>query len=293
MPGNTSLAVSAPASWADTTVPQDFRMFSSVRLQVTGISGTWTPTMSLTASGTYASVSIYDYQGAAAASITTNGIYVLPGGGWLKLTGGSGGTFVVSAYSTSLTTGGGGGGDATAARQDTGNASLASAVTALQIMDDWDETNRAAVNTIAGQVGVAAGAGSVSALVQRVTLASDDPLVARVPAALGAGGGLKTDPAPSDYEKVAASQTDQVMGTGAAGDRLDAILVIPANLNPGEISIEDGATNTIIFAGGTGSVGSLIPFLIPLGTQGIVSVSGGWEVTTGANVSVIGFGQFT
>jgi hypothetical protein len=48
--------------------------------------------------------------------------------------------------------------------------------TALEIIDDWDESDRAKVNPIAGQVGVAAGAGAVSALTQRVTLASDDRL---------------------------------------------------------------------------------------------------------------------
>lgn len=55
---------------------------------------------------------------------------------------------------------------------------LASAVTALQIIDDWDESDRAKVNPIAGQAGVAAGAGAVGATTQRVTLASDDPGVA-------------------------------------------------------------------------------------------------------------------
>lgn len=45
----------------------------------------------------------------------------------------------------------------------------------LAVLDDWDESDRAKVNPIVGQAGVAAGAGAVSATVQRVTLASDDP----------------------------------------------------------------------------------------------------------------------
>ncbi len=63
----------------------------------------------------------------------------------------------------------------------TGAATLAeqqSQTTALQIIDDWDETDRAKVNIIVGQAGVAAGAGAVGATVPRVTLASDDPGVA-------------------------------------------------------------------------------------------------------------------
>lgn len=54
---------------------------------------------------------------------------------------------------------------------------LAAAVTALQILDDWDESDRAKVNIIVGQAGVAGGAGAVSATTQRVTLGSDDPAV--------------------------------------------------------------------------------------------------------------------
>ena len=47
----------------------------------------------------------------------------------------------------------------------------------VQIMDDWDESDRAKANIIVGQAGVAAGAGAVGATVQRATLASDDPAV--------------------------------------------------------------------------------------------------------------------
>lgn len=49
--------------------------------------------------------------------------------------------------------------------------------TAVEIMDDWDEANRAAVNLIAGQVAVTGGAGAVAANTPRTTLASDDPAV--------------------------------------------------------------------------------------------------------------------
>jgi len=55
---------------------------------------------------------------------------------------------------------------------------LAGAATSLAILDDWDETNRAAVNTIAGQVGVQGASGTVTALTQRVVLATDVALPA-------------------------------------------------------------------------------------------------------------------
>ncbi len=56
-------------------------------------------------------------------------------------------------------------------------ADTAAIQTAVEIMDDWDESNRAAVNLIASQVGITGGAGAVAANTPRVTLASDDPAV--------------------------------------------------------------------------------------------------------------------
>jgi hypothetical protein len=108
---------------------------------------------------------------------------------------------------------------------------------------------------------------------------------------------LNTDPADvsvasSAFETVAASQTDHMLGsTGAAGDRLDGLLVIPATKSPGAVSIEHQDTNIPVFAGGADSVTTLHPFYVEL--NGIRSIGGGWEITTGANVSVIAFGKFT
>ena len=65
----------------------------------------------------------------------------------------------------------------TLASDDPAVAQLLLIAASLSVLDDWDETNRAAVNTIAGQVAVTGGAGVVAANTQRVTLASDDPAV--------------------------------------------------------------------------------------------------------------------
>jgi len=94
-----------------------------------------------------------------------------------------------------------------------------------------------------------------------------------------------------EYETVAASQTNQVLGpTGATGDYISGLLVIPATTSPGLVTLIDNATSIPVFVGGASSVSNLVPFLIPLG---MYSVSGSWRVTTGANVSVIGIGNFT
>ena len=57
---------------------------------------------------------------------------------------------------------------------------VAAILTAAQIIDDWDESDRAKVNLIAGQAGISAGAGAVAANTPRVTHASDDPVTVAV-----------------------------------------------------------------------------------------------------------------
>lgn len=96
----------------------------------------------------------------------------------------------------------------------------------------------------------------------------------------------------TEYETVAASQTNQTIGaTGAAGDLLNGLLVIPTTTSPGAVAIKDGSGTAItVFAGGASSVSGLVPFFVPLGIR---SAAGAWQVTTGANVSVIAVGDFT
>jgi hypothetical protein len=91
------------------------------------------------------------------------------------------------------------------------------------------------------------------------------------------------------YETVAASQTDQALGTtGEAGDVLEAILIVPATTAAGNVSIKDGGGSAIsVFV--TGTLSDLTPIYLPLNLK---SVSGAWKITTGANVSVIGIGNF-
>jgi len=92
----------------------------------------------------------------------------------------------------------------------------------------------------------------------------------------------------SQYETVAASQTGQALGvTGAVGDYLRRIIIIPATTSPGLVTILDGATSIPIMVAGTTTIA---PIVVELGLR---SVSGAWSVTTGANVSVIGVGFFT
>lgn len=97
-----------------------------------------------------------------------------------------------------------------------------------------------------------------------------------------------------DYETVAAGVTTpgQTMGaTGAKGDHLEYVLIIPTSTSPGAVSIKDGGATAIeIFPGGASSVSTLIPFPVPWGAR---SVNGAWQIITGSNVRAVGFGRFT
>ena len=110
-----------------------------------------------------------------------------------------------------------------------------------------------------------------------------------------ASNGLVVQSSASEYESVAASQTDQILGaTGAVGDLVDSLLIIPATTSPGNVQIKDGnGTAITVFTGGASSVSSLVPFSVPLGLKAVNATTPGWKVTTGANVSVIGIGNFT
>lgn len=88
----------------------------------------------------------------------------------------------------------------------------------------------------------------------------------------------------------AAASTTTVMGSGATGDWLSGVLVIPGTTSPGSVAVVDNATSITVFTGGASSVSNLVPFFIPLGA---VSVSGAWKITNGSNVTAVGVGKFT
>jgi len=89
------------------------------------------------------------------------------------------------------------------------------------------------------------------------------------------------------YEAVAASQTNQALGTtGVAGDVLETLVCTVATAATSTVSIKDGA-------------GSAIPVLAantPIGVYSVAigarSTAGALKVTTGAGVSVNACGKF-
>lgn len=95
--------------------------------------------------------------------------------------------------------------------------------------------------------------------------------------------------ASQSYAEVLASQTNSVLGsTGATGDFLDSLLINPGTTTPGNVSLIDGTTTVATFSFGT--LVDTRPFTVQWGA---VSATGPWKVTTGANVSLTAFGNFT
>jgi hypothetical protein len=98
-----------------------------------------------------------------------------------------------------------------------------------------------------------------------------------------------------EYEAVPStvSTTTTLGTTGATGDFLSSLLIVPLTLNPGSISIKDGSdTAILVFQGGTASVSNLVPFPINVG---LTSRTGAWQVVTGSggNVQALACGNFT
>ena len=91
------------------------------------------------------------------------------------------------------------------------------------------------------------------------------------------------------YETVAASQTEQVLGTtGAVGNYLHRLIISNVTATTASVTILDGSTSIVIQTGAA---------TVPLGIFSIelnmASASGAWKVTTGAGATVIGVGIFS
>lgn len=94
------------------------------------------------------------------------------------------------------------------------------------------------------------------------------------------------------YETVAASQTAQVLGNnGAKGDFIKRLIIIPATVAAGLVTLLDGSTSIAIYVGGgTTALTEVKPITVDIEA---CSQTGPWKITTGANVSVIAIGDFT
>lgn len=96
-----------------------------------------------------------------------------------------------------------------------------------------------------------------------------------------------------DYETVAVSQSDQILGvTGAVGDWLQRIIITVATAATAAVSIKDGNGSAISILPNTpgGGVGV---YVVELGLKAVNATTPGWKVTTGAGSTAVGVGDFT
>lgn len=143
-----------------------------------------------------------------------------------------------------------GSGLATAANQSTQITAEQAIQTSVQIMDDWDESDRAKVNPIVGQAGVQGGSGAVSVNTQRVVLATDVGL----PAGTNTIGKLAANSG-VDIGSVGLTRVVPESGTDATGADTYATVLTPSTTfsrimminegsNPAVVSIDNGVTDT-------------------------------------------------
>lgn len=176
-------------------------------------------------------------------------------------------------------------GGATEAEQETQTALLVDIEAGVDGLEALVGTTNTTLTTIDGRVdGIETLLTTIDGRVDGVeaSLSSIDTKLTQ----LGKSGGR-------EYETVAASQTDQVMGaSGAQGDYLEGLVCVVATAATSQVQIKDGNGSAITVL--PNSVGAGVgTYYVPLGLTAVNSTSAGWKITTAAGVSVIALGDFT
>lgn len=155
------------------------------------------------------------------------------------------------------------------------------ALTALQIIDDWDESDRAKTNPIVGQAGISAASGNVAANTPRVTLAGDDRAVAALeiiddwdesdraktnPIVGQAGVAASSGVITANTQRVVLANDDravaalEILDNAISGSEMqvDVVAALPAGTNAiGKLAANDGVDIgdvTVNNTNGTGAV---------------------------------------
>lgn len=99
-------------------------------------------------------------------------------------------------------------------------------------------------------------------------------------------------PYQTDYETVAASQTDQILGpAGRLGDVLSRLVITVGTAATAAVSIKDGDGSAIpILANSPG--GGIGVYVVELNIRAVRATTPGWKVTTGAGSTVLAIGRF-
>lgn len=150
--------------------------------------------------------------------------------------------------------------------------------TALAVVDDWDESDRAKVNPIVGQAGVQGGSGTVSANTQRVVLATDVAL----PAGTNAIGKLAANSGVDIGDVDVTSTVPPTAGTATLANvagSASSVTLIASNANrKGAVIVNDSAATLYIKFGSSASATS---FTYVLPGSGSLLVPAVWEMPAG------------
>ena len=96
---------------------------------------------------------------------------------------------------------------------------------------------------------------------------------------------------PTQYETVAASQSDQLLGaTGKQGQYLHRLIVTVATAATGTVSIKDGSGGSAIPI--TAANTPIGVYYVDIGIRATNATNPGWYVTTGAGATAVGVGIF-
>lgn len=161
--------------------------------------------------------------------------------------------------------------------------------TAVEIMDDWDESDRCKSNPIVGQAGVAAGAGAVGATVQRTTLASDDPAVSKLEEMAGGTTAL-FDADGDNTAQVCKAAAGTLYNVDVINPNAAAAYVQLFNVAAGGVTVGVTAPNYVLFVPPQGAAS--IIYSTPLGFGTAITyactttATGGVDPTAGLTVSM-------
>lgn|SRR5262245_57251128 len=98
----------------------------------------------------------------------------------------------------------------------------------------------------------------------------------------------------TDYEPVAASQSDQVLGgPGKQGDILQRLVITVNTAATAQVQIRDGSGGSLITIMPNSPGGGIGVYVVELGMRAATVANGGWRVTTGAGSTVVAVGRFT
>lgn len=94
-----------------------------------------------------------------------------------------------------------------------------------------------------------------------------------------------------DLDFCAASATTTLFGSGAVGDYLRHLLIIPTNASPDAITLADGNGTARTILPASSALDDFKPIYVPIFATCKNATTPGWKVVVGANATVLAVGR--